>query len=196
MGGVVSGKQTKRRNGKGETSQPAAAPAATSSLSPDATLVKVAVMFFAIFAVLQVALWALVYQGYFTPVMEWTAGITGACSIATGVPATVVANDVVLESRILRIDADCTGITLMMIYAALVLAYPLSWKKKLLGLVGGIAVLFVANLIRLVAVAQLSGPLDDRAFLFVHDYLFKIVMMGVVIGAWAVYLSSAKRHAS
>ncbi len=153
-------------------------------------------MFFLIYAVLQVALWALVYRGYFDPVQEWTAVVTGACSVATGVPATVAGNEVALQSRILRIDADCTGVTLMMIYTALVLAYPLGWKNKLIGLVFGVAAIFVANLIRLVAVAQLSGPLDDRAFMFVHDYLFKIVMMAVVIAAWALYLAYARRHAS
>ena len=42
----------------------------------------------------------------------------------------------------------------MMIYTALVLAYPLGWKNKLIGLAFGIAAIFVTNLIRLVAVAQ------------------------------------------
>ena len=159
-------------------------------------LIRVAVTFFIIYAVLQAALWALVYRGYFDPVMEWTAVVTGACSVATGVPATVAGDEVALQSRILRIDADCTGVTLMMIYAALVLAYPLGWKNKLVGLTFGIAAIFVTNLIRLIAVAQLSAPLADRAFLFVHDYLFKIVMMAVVISAWALYLAYARRHAS
>ncbi len=165
-------------------------------LAPDVKLVRVAVTFFVVFALLQVALWALVYRGYFDPVQEWMAGITGACSVATGVPATVAGNDVFLQSRILRIDADCTGVTLMMIYAALVIAYPLGWKNKLIGLAFGIAAIFVANLIRLVAVAQFSAPLDDRTFMFVHDYLFKVAMMAVVIGAWALYLAYARRHAS
>jgi exosortase/archaeosortase family protein len=165
-------------------------------LSPDATLIRVAVVFFVIYAILQTVLSGLVYRGYFTPVMALTARITGACSVATGVPATVTGNDIILSSRILRIDTDCTGVTLMMIYAALVLAYPLSAKRKLLGLAAGIPAILIANFIRLLAVAQLSGPLDDRMFLFVHDYLFKIVMMAFVIMAWALYLASARRHAS
>ena len=32
--------------------------------------------------------------------------------------------------------------------------------------------------------------------MFVHDYLFKIVMMAVVIAAWALYLAYSRRHAS
>jgi len=182
----------------GAKSQGARATGASSEarLGPDRTLIKVAVLFFVIFAVLQTALWGLTYKGYFDPVMGLTADMTGACANATGVPATVSVNDVVLESRILRIDPDCTGVTLMMVYAALVLAYPLGVKRKLIGLAIGIPAIFVANMIRLLAVAQLSGPLEDRTFFFVHDYLFKVVMMAVVIVAWAVYLASARRHAA
>jgi len=153
-------------------------------------------MFAVIYAVLHASLYAITYWGYLEPVMTLTADITGACSNATGLTATVQGNDVVLASRILRIDPDCTGITLMIMYAALVLAYPLSTKRKLLGLVIGIPVIAAANLARLFAVAQLSGVLSDNVFFFVHDYLFKIVMIAVIIAAWAVYLTSARRHAS
>ena len=185
-----------RRRGAVKTSASATKTPTGPRLAPDVKLVRVAVTFFIIYALLQVVLWALVYRGYFNPVQEWTAWLTGACAVATGVPAQVAGNEVALQSRILRIDADCTGVTLMMIYAALVLAYPLGWKNKLIGLAFGLAAIFVTNLIRLVVVAQLSAPLEERAFMFVHDYLFKIVMMAVVIAAWALYLAYARRHAS
>ncbi len=192
---AASAKRTRRRGVSGKSTSRAKR-SSEPRLAPDARITRVAVTFFIIYAVLQAALWALVYRGYFDPVMEWTAVVTGACSVATGVPATVAGNEVALQSRILRIDADCTGVTLMMIYTALVLAYPLGWRNRLIGLAFGIAAIFVANLIRLVTVAQLSGPLKDRAFLFVHDYLFKIVMMAIVIAAWALYLAYARRHAT
>ena len=44
--------------------------------------------------------------------------------------------------------------------------------------------------------AQLSAPLSDKAFIFVHDYLFKVLMIGVIIVLWALYLVFAKRNAS
>ena len=191
----MSAKRAGRRgvSGKGaSTTETASGP----RLTPDIKLLRVAVTFFIIYAALQAALWALVYRGYFDPIQEWTAVFTGACAVATGVPATVTGTEILLSTRILRIDADCTGVTLMMIYTALVLAYPLGWKNKLIGLTFGIAAIFVTNLIRLVAVAQLSGPLDQRTFMFVHDYLFKIVMMAVVIAAWALYLAYSRRHAA
>lgn len=166
------------------------------SLSPDVGLLKVSLRFFVIFAILQTALWFLWYRGSLDPWLEWNARITGACSNIIGVPATVAGNEVFLATRILRIDFDCTGIPLMLVYAALVLAYPLRTKRKLIGMAVGLPVLALANMLRLITVAELSGPLDDGVFLFVHDYLFKVCMTAVVIALWAVYLVSARRHAS
>lgn len=156
---------------------------------------KVAFAFFTIYAVLQAASWGLAYRGYLDPMIEMTAEVTGALSNVTGVPATVIGNQVFLASRVLRIDLDCTGLSILLVYSALVLAYPLSVRTRLLSLAVGVPTLIVANVIRLLAVAQLSGPLEDRAFFFAHDYLFKVYMVAVVIALWAFYLSRARRNA-
>ena len=166
------------------------------ALSPDTDLMKIAVRFFVIFALLQTGLWLLAYNGLLDPLLALTADMTGSCSNATGVQATVAGNDVYLASRILRIDPECTGLSIAIVYAALVLAYPLSSRDKLMGICLGLPVLFVANMIRLTAVAQLSGRLEDDAFLFVHDYLFKIGMVIIVILVWGAYLSWARHRAS
>ena len=164
-------------------------------MSPDVGVLKVAFLFFVIYAITQTAVWFLAYHGYLDPLLDLTARITGACSNITGVPATVAGNEVSLATRLLRIDLDCTGISLMLVYMSLVLAYPMSIRRKLIWLAIGFPVLAVANMLRLIAVAQLSGPLDDRVFFFMHDYLFKIFMFAVVLALWAAYLLSAKRHA-
>lgn len=158
-------------------------------------LIKVAVMFVVSYAVLQTGVWLVGYFGWLDEVLLVTATATGACANLTGVPATVVGNQVFLASRTLQIDPQCTGVSLAMLYAALVLAYPLGLRHKLIGLAVGLPALILTNMLRLTAVAQLSGPLDDEAFLFVHDYLFMIVMMGAVIAFWVAYLEWARRSA-
>lgn len=165
-------------------------------LSPDASLVKVAVLFFLLFAAFQTVAWMLSYRGILDPALEATAEMAGVCSSLTGIPATVSGNEIFLTSRILRIDLDCTGLSIAMVYSALVLAYPLSFKRKMIGLGIGLPALFLVNMARLTAVAQLSGRLGDDLFLFVHDYLFKIGMVAAVIGLWGLYLASARRHAT
>ena len=183
------------RKGDSKPARASSAPA-EASLAPDATLVKVVLIFVAIVAVLETAGWFASNAGFFTPVCRATATTTGVLSNLTGVHATVTGVDILLATRTLRIDVDCTGASLMIIYTALVLAYPLSAKRKAIGLLIGLPVIAVANFARLVAVAQLSGPLGDRTFRFMHDYLFQVAMLGVVIVLWSLYLASARRHAS
>jgi exosortase/archaeosortase family protein len=167
-----------------------------AALRPDAVLVRVALIFVVIFALLQAAILGLAYIGMFDRLMVATASLTGACSAATGVVVTVRGNEIFLATRILSIDLDCTGLSLAAIYAAIVLAYPLSAKSKVIGLAVGLPIIFVANFARLVAVVQLSGRLGDDAFLFVHDYLFMVAMVAAVVAVWAAFLSWAKRNAS
>lgn len=198
MAAHVSKKPSGNGRSAGRGASPAQAKTAPSDarLSPDAGLVKVAVTFVVVFAVMQALVLILATRGFFEPILNATASFTGACSNATGVPATVAGNEILLESRILRIDLDCTGISLMLIYTALILAYPLSLKRKLIGLAVGIPAIALFNQLRLLAVAQLSGVLPDDVFFFVHDYLFKVLMVAVIIALWAVYLASARRHAA
>lgn len=170
--------------------------ASGARLSPDPGILKVALWFFLIYAVLQAGMLMMASRGVLNPVIEATANFTGACSTLTGVPAAVAGNEVTLPTRILRIDLDCTGASLMLVYTALVLAYPLSIRRRLAGLAIGLPIIAIANLLRLAAVTQLSGPLGARQFRFVHDYLFEVAMVAVVIVLWGLYLVAARRSAS
>ncbi len=171
-------------------------PPQESSLAPDKVLLKTAVGVVVIYAVLQTIAWAMLARGYLDSAMEGLASLTATMSNLVGVHATTAANEVYLATRTLRIDFECTGLSLMLVYSALVLAYPLGPKNKVTAIAVGLPAIFVANLIRLVLVAGLSDPLPDRAFLFVHDYLFKVGMVIVVIGLWAAYLVRARRSAT
>ena len=157
---------------------------------------KVAAVFLVLYVLLYVGLQKLVAVGAVAPLLGATATVLGACSRATGLSATTVGTDVYLATRTLRIDLGCTALPLMIVYTALVLAYPLPWRRKAIGLLVGLPVLAIANLVRLVAVAQLSGRLGQGAFLFVHDYMFQIGMVGVVIALWGAYLWQAGRRAA
>ena len=149
-----------------------------------------------LYVLLYVGMQKLVAVGAIAPLLSVTAGALGACSRATGLSATTVGADVFLATRTLRIDLGCTALPLMIVYTALVLAYPLPWRRKVIGLLVGLPALAAANFVRLVAVAQLSGRLGQDAFLFVHDYMFQIGMVAVVIALWGGYLWEAGRHAA
>lgn len=127
------------------------------------------------------------------PITHAVAGAARAGARLLGTDAAVQGNLILLPSRTLEVDPQCTAVDLMAVYAALVLAYPFAWTKRLAALLVGSVMLQVANIVRLVAVAWVAGFLDQRSFMLVHDYLFEFAMVFVVLMMWAVSLSLAKR---
>jgi exosortase/archaeosortase family protein len=124
-----------------------------------------------------------------------TAFFGGTCARSLGINATVVGSVIHLPSRSLLIDTQCTGVTLMAVYIALVLAYPVSWKMRTLAIVAGIPILFAVNIARVVGVAWASELLPGQSFYLVHDYLFEFGMVFAVLMTWAVWLSIVRRTA-
>lgn len=129
------------------------------------------------------------------PITHVLAAAAGSASRMAGLDAVVEGSSILLPSRTLVVDPQCTAVDVLIVYVAIVLAYPIAWRKRLLALVTGAAVLQTANLIRLVGVAWASEALSDRAFYLVHDYLFEFGMVFVMLLMWAASLSYARRTA-
>jgi len=79
----------------------------------------------------------------------------------------------------IEINHECTGIFILMIYAAFVLAYPARPWERLRGLLAAIVALTgvnVARLIALVVIVERWPPL----FRYFHEYFFQILFLGLV----------------
>jgi exosortase/archaeosortase family protein len=124
-----------------------------------------------------------------------TATVGAAGARVLGLHAAVEGNVIHLPSRSLRIDPQCTAVTLLVVYLALIFAYPVSTRMRILAIVIGVPFLMVANIARIVAVAVASELLTGRSFYMVHDYLFELAMVFVVMMMWAVWLSLARNNA-
>ncbi|MEI7814218.1 MAG: archaeosortase/exosortase family protein [Coriobacteriia bacterium] len=160
------------------------------------SLPVVAALFFVIFAVLEGVIFYFALQGGLGWLMELNARITASLSSVIGIPVTLNGIQITTSRNILEIDPDCTAIQLMALYSALILAYPIPWKTRGIGLAVGIPAIAVVNIARLLGVVVASVTLSPQAFLFVHDYLFKVAMMLVVFGLWGWWLLYARRNVS
>ena len=161
----------------------------------DARLVRIALIFVTVFAVLDgILLWTWNTKAFYD-VRLWTAAAASALINVSGVPATRLGTSIYLSSRILQIDSDCTALLVLATFVSLLVAYPVSLRTKATGLLVGAPALLAANQLRLVAVAQASEMLLAASFAFAHDYLFKVFMVAVVIGLWAWWLAYARRQA-
>ena len=87
------------------------------------------------------------------------------------------------------ISYKCTGILLMTFFAAGIFAYPCSLLKKLSGLVVGIPLIFVINLVRLVGLF-LIGTFAITLFDFSHKVLAEILMIIATFLVWWFWLKS------
>lgn len=159
------------------------------------TVVRIALVFVLGFAIFDLILLGSIRAEWFVALMEATARVAASLMNATGLEASVLRNDITLSTRILRIDPDCTGLLIVGMYSALLVAYPVAWRTRMIGLAVGIPAILGANLFRLVAVGHASELLADEPFAFVHDYLFKVFMVAVVIALWAGWLAYARHQA-
>jgi exosortase/archaeosortase family protein len=105
-----------------------------------------------------------------------------------GVRAQTVSS-IVYQSQGFAIDISykCTGILLMAFFAAGTFAYPCSSLKKLSGLIVGIPLIFLINLVRLIGLF-LIGTFAMPLFYFSHKVLAEILMILTAFLIWWFWL--------
>ena len=124
-----------------------------------------------------------------------TASAAALLMNLTGVVASRADTIVNVPGRQLVIGPDCTGISIAAMLVSLVIAYPVKPSSRAIGVLGGVAVLLLANLLRLVGIAHLAGA-PDQVFYAVHDFVFQVGMVAVAIAIWAGWLSFARARES
>ncbi len=118
-------------------------------------------------------------------VEPFTAGIAQVSGIALD----LLGQDVTMHGTVIRslrfavnIRNGCNGIEAMLIFLAAVLAFPASWKSRLIGLALGILVIQIVNLIRVVALF-LTGVYYPRTFDSSHTVIWQtiVILFGVLL---------------
>lgn len=82
----------------------------------------------------------------------------------------------------------CNGLEATAIFFATVLAFPASWKNKLIGLAIGYPVIYLINILRIAALF-LIGYKVPRVFETVHYYYAQAFVILATVGVWLVWVS-------
>ncbi len=156
-------------------------------------------VFTAVFLVVFVGLYALYtllepwLEGYYAFLARTTAG-----ALAVFDPqVSAVGNRILYGSTAsLKVVEGCDGVTVFILIAAALAAYPRPWKSRLLGIAGAVALLFVINWLRLVLLAYVRFYLPEH-FHWIHAYLFQSIMIFATLAlfiVWAGRSQPSGRH--
>lgn len=121
--------------------------------------------------------------------IEFTAKTTTFALNLLGIHAVLSGiSTIMLESLTLEIISECTGVLSIIAYAACVLAYPTTWKKRAIGLLLGIPSLFVINIARLIFLAFIGINYSAEIFDYMHGYIWHITLIIFVVLVWIFWI--------
>lgn len=115
-----------------------------------------------------------------------TSGVASAVAFtlsAFGFPTTANANEVVYDYHVFKIIEECVGLEVLELFAAAILAFPVSWRARLRGLATGLPTLFFINYVRMITLV-LIGSHSRHALEIGHVYVWPLIVIAVAIGLW------------
>jgi exosortase H (IPTLxxWG-CTERM-specific) len=119
----------------------------------------------------------------------FTAGIARVSGLTLG----LLGQDISMQGTILRgrrfavnIRNGCNGVEAMLIFLAAVLAFPASWRAKLLGLAVGAVAIQAINLVRVVAL-YLTGVYFPAWFNASHTVVWQTVVILFSVLLWILW---------
>jgi exosortase H (IPTLxxWG-CTERM-specific) len=182
---------------EGADSAPAPGPQdAVLALSRPRTLLRVAVVFLGLAALLHVALtrrwtWDHVVGPHNEALARLCAWLLSPFVDHVEARGTLVRAD----PFEIELVAGCDGFDAMAILLSGVLAFPATWRARAKGLAIGIPILFAANLGRILVLFPL-GLHAPRLFDMVHVYVFQVFIVAVAAGCflwWAAQVALPAR---
>lgn len=130
-------------------------------------------------------------------VVPWTDTLAAiSAGIITQFDPAVVAQGNVLQSTrngfAVSIVAGCNGIEASIVLVAAILAFPATWKRKLVGLAIGIVAVQGLNIIRVISLFYL-GQWSFDAFEWAHLYVWQALIMLDVLIVWLLWMRTLPR---
>lgn len=91
-----------------------------------------------------------------------------------------------------NVRRGCDGVVAGLILVSAVLAYPARWKSRLTGILAGFSLIFVLNLVRILALFWIGLHGSPRSFNFVHTYVSQFVIIGLAMVFWLFWVQRQK----
>jgi archaeosortase B (VPXXXP-CTERM-specific) len=124
---------------------------------------------------------------YLEPVQALIASGAALGATVLGNPARAEGSYITIQDYpAIFINHECTGIFVLVIYSAFLLAYPASWWYRLAGIGVGITILEAVNVARLAALTIVASRWPDL-FDYFHEYVWQgvfVAMLALLVAIW------------
>lgn len=141
--------------------------------------------FFACLLGFSALFWATSLHEHLGLLQQAIATLAAVGARLVGGEAVAQGTDIVVNTMVMNVNHECTGIFVLVLFASFVLAYPASWSARAVGLGIGIPLLFAVNVFRLATLARIV-EVYPQAFFYFHEYVWQgIFMVFVLVGALA-----------
>lgn len=117
-----------------------------------------------------------------------TAKLVGACYALGGAETAASGSLVTGPGIALLVIEECTGAYEMIIFAAAVLAFPTGWRKKGLGLLFGLPLLYAVNILRMMLLAWVQAHGSPGLFDFMHVYFWQATLILMILGVFILWI--------
>lgn len=121
---------------------------------------------------------------------------TGLLATLSAALITPFDSDVIAHGRIIEhtanhfavsIEAGCNGVEAAIVLIAGILAFPASWRVRLVAILAGFVTIQVLNIGRIISLFYL-GQWNEAVFSFTHLYLWPVLIMLDVLIVFLIYL--------
>jgi len=91
---------------------------------------------------------------------------------STGSAATVTDNLITVNGLSLNINHECTGVFVLFVLASFIAAYPARLRAKVVGIVAGVSLLSLINMIRIATLVRVA-EFYPSLFVYFHEYVWQ-----------------------
>lgn len=151
-------------------------------------------LLFSLYAVLVFAVLYASQRVLVDPLNRHLAWLSRAFLALMGAPATSSGAIVAVPGFAVEIKNNCNAIYEIGLYAAAVWAYPATFRERIVGTLAGAAVLYVVNVVRILALIAL-GVWAREWFDVAHLYAWQLVFLAVVAACWLGWVLRLRRVA-
>jgi exosortase/archaeosortase family protein len=138
-----------------------------------------------IFAAIQNSDW---FKESLDPILNLYAAISSVILNILGQGTEAIKQTVAGDAFSVNIKQGCDAIAPMLLYFSAVVLYPISFKWKWQGVLGGLFVLFILNIIRIVTL-YLSGAYGSMGFFdFMHIEFWQVLYIILTVFVWLIWV--------